>query len=81
MTSKNSHSSSGRARIALPVRKFSLKLMSPDWRNRIFNMTKIAPEKMIAGSIYLNSMIKTIDFLMNKNNVTPARTSKIKRYQ
>jgi hypothetical protein len=43
-------------------------------------MIKIALEKMIAGNIYLNSMMKTMDFLINKNSVSPASTNNINKY-
>jgi hypothetical protein len=55
--------------------------MIPDCKNLIFSMAKIALEKMIAGNMYLKSIIKTMDFLMNRKKVSPAKTNKINRYK
>ena len=81
ITSRNSHSSIGRFRILIPDRKAGLKLIMPLLRNLIFNITKIAPEKMIAGSMYFSSRKKLPDLLITINRVDAATTNNTKKYK
>jgi hypothetical protein len=81
ITSRNSHSSTGRLRRLIPERKFELKLMMPVFKNLMFNMIKIAPEKMIAGSMYFSSMKKLPDLLITIKRVAAATKSNIIKYQ
>jgi hypothetical protein len=55
--------------------------MIPVSKSRRFKRIKIAPEKMIAGIMYLISVKKTIVFLTNKNRVTAAITNSKNKYQ
>ena len=53
----------------------------PISNKRLLNRIKMALEKIIAGNMYLISIIKTIVFLRNKNIVNPAKANKINKYQ
>jgi hypothetical protein len=81
MMSKKSHSSTGSLNKYFPARKLELKLMIPVSTSRWLKRIKIAPEKRIAGIIYLSSVKKTMVFFTNKNMVITAIISNTSAYQ
>jgi hypothetical protein len=55
--------------------------MIPVSKSWMFITIKIAPEKMIAGIMYLSSVKNTIVFLTNRNRVTTAIINSSNKYQ
>jgi hypothetical protein len=81
MMSIKNHSSRGRLNKNFPERKAGLKLSIPVSRIRWLKRINIAPEKRIAGNMYLSSVKKTMVFFTNKNMVITAITSNTSAYQ
>ena len=80
ITSRKTHSSTGRLKRFLPVMYFGLKLMMPVSKNRMFNNTKIAPEKAIAGNIYFSSVKKLPRLFITIKRVAAATAHNNKMY-